>query len=279
MKAMQVSIQMQTIKRMKMLPGGWNSVSGALAFLAACALSACVPGAGGFTTEAVDTNDSMSPKTAAMLRIADATKANGGGSDAVALYQKVVQEHPELHKARTSLAQALLDKGDPALALRNFKDAQKLAPENPENLLGAGQALIALHRPDEAQKEFRVALQKDPANIKAMIGLGVALDAMERHAEAQKYYQKALAIEPQNHAARNNYGLSLALAGKYDEAVAELLPLAKDDGEVGRKARQNMSLSYAMRGDFLNASRWAQIDQKRDDIRNDLKIYGSIARD
>jgi Flp pilus assembly protein TadD len=279
MNAMQVRVQMPTMNLIKMLPGGWGGVSRAVLFLTACALSACIPDAGGFTTGVVDKNQAMSPKTAAMLRIADATKANGGSSDAVNLYQNIVQEHPELHKARTSLAQALLDKGDAALALRNFRDAQKLAPENPENPLGAGQALIALHRPDEAQKDFRIALEKDPANIKAMIGLGVALDAMERHTEAQKYYRKALVIEPQNNAARNNYGLSLALAGKYDEAVAELLPLARDDGEVGRKARQNLSLSYAMRGDFLNASRWAQIDQRRDDIRNDLKIYGSIARD
>jgi Flp pilus assembly protein TadD len=278
MKAMQVSVQMQRMTLMKVLPGGWAGVSRAVLLLTACALSACVP-YGGFTTEVVDTDQAMSPKTAAMLRVADATKANGASSDAANLYQNVVQEHPELPKARTSLAQALLDKGDAALALRNFRDAKKLDPENPENPLGAGQALMTLHRPSEAQKEFRAALQKDPTNVKAMIGLGVALDAMERHPEAQKYYQKALAIEPQNGAARNNYGLSLALTGLHDEAVAELMPLTKEDGEVGRKARQNLSMSYAMRGDFVNASRWAQMDQKTEDIRNDLKVYGSAARD
>jgi Flp pilus assembly protein TadD len=264
---------------MKVLPGRWSSVSRAVLFLTVCALSGCLPEPGGFTTEVVNTDVAMSAKTAAMLRIADATKANGASNDAASLYQNIVQEHPELPKARTALARALLDKGDAALALRNFTDAKKLDPTNAENSLGAGQALIALHRPEEAIKEFRTALQKDSANVKAMIGLGVALDSLERHTEAQKYYHKALAIEPQNSAARNNYGLSLALSGLYDEAVAELMPLSKEEGEVGRKARQNLSLSYAMRGDFLNASRWAQIDQKRDDIRNDLKVYGSLARD
>jgi Flp pilus assembly protein TadD len=269
------------------LPGRRGSISWAALLAAACALSGCLPGmpnfpglpgAGGFTTEVVEADQAMSPKTAAMLRIAEATKANGSSGDAVTLYQNVVQEHPELPKARTSLAQALLDKGDAALALRNFRDAKKLDPENAENPLGAGQALLTLHRPGEAMKEFRLALQKDPANVKAMIGLGVAFDSVEQHPDAQKYYQKALAIEPQNGAARNNYGLSLALAGLYDEAIAELLPLTKEDGEVGRKARQNLSMSYAMRGDFVNASRWAQMDQKTEDIRNDLKVYGSVNR-
>jgi Flp pilus assembly protein TadD len=272
---------MQTMTFLKELPGRRRSVSWTVLFLTASALSACIPGLpgpGGFTTEVVDTDQAMSPKTAAMLRIAEATKANGGSGDAVTLYQNVVLEHPELPKARTSLAQALLDKGDAALALRNFRDAKKLDPGNAENSLGAGQALLALHHPSQAVKEFRTALQKDSTNVKAMIGLGVALDAMEQHPEAQKYYQKALVIEPQNGAARNNYGLSLALTGLHDEAVAALLPLTKEEGEVGRKARQNLSMSYAMRGDFVNASRWAQIDQKADDIRNDLKVYGSVAR-
>jgi Flp pilus assembly protein TadD len=281
-KGMQVSVEMHTMTSWKRLPGRRGSVTGAVLFLTACVLGGCLPGmptlpgTGGFTTEVVETDQAMSPKTAAMLRIAEATKANGSSGDAVTLYQNVVQEHPELPKARTSLAQALLDKGDAALALRNFRDAKKLDPENAANPLGAGQALLALHRPGDAMKEFRLALQKDPANVNAMIGLGVAFDSLEQHPDAQKYYQKALAIEPQNGAARNNYGLSLALTGLHDEAIAELLPLTKEDGEVGRKARQNLSMSYAMRGDFVNASRWAQMDQRTDDIRNDLKVYGSV---
>jgi Flp pilus assembly protein TadD len=269
-------LEMNTLKA---LPRKRGSVSWALLFLTACAVSACIPEPGGFTTEVVDTNQAVSPKTAAMLRIADATKASGDSRDAADLYQHVVQDHPELIKARTSLAEALLDKGDPALALRNFRDARKLDPSDLENTIGAGQALMALHKPSQAQKEFQAALQKDPANVKALNGLGVSLDAAERHEEARRCYQKALAAEPQNGAVRNNYGLSLALSGLHEQAVAELLPLVKEEGQVGRKARQNLAMSYALRGDFVNASRWSQVDLKPDDIRNDLRVYGSIARD
>lgn len=240
-------------------------------------ISACDVESGGFTTEVVKTQDAISPKTTTLLRVADATKANGDSTDATELYQRLLKEHPEVLKARTSLGEALLDKGDPALALRYFNDAKKLDPSNIENMIGAGQAHMARHEPLQAQKEFRAALEKAPSNVSALNGLGVALDAVEKHTQAQKYYQKALAIEPGNKAVRNNYGLSLALNGDHDKAVAELSPLAKESGEVGRKARQNLALSFAMRGDFVNASRWAQIDLKPEDIRNDLKVYGSTA--
>lgn len=250
-------------------------VTGASLLLIAPFIGACEPQAGSFTTEVVPSQDAISPKATAMLRIADATKNNGDTNGAATMYQQVVEDNPNMSKARTSLGEALLDKGDPSLALRYFEEAGKLDPSNLENKIGAGQAYMARHEPLLAQKEFKAVLEKDPANVTALNGLGVALDATEHHREAQKYYKKALQIAPANNAVRNNYGLSLALSGRHDEAVEELSPLAKEDGPVGRKARQNLSLSFAMRGDFVTASRWAQVDQKPDDIRNDLKVYGS----
>jgi Flp pilus assembly protein TadD len=242
-------------------------------------IASCSTQTGGFTRQVVDSQEASpaAPDAQALLRVADATKANGDNADAAELYKRLVKEHPELVKARTSLGQAMLDKGDPALALRYFNDAKKLDPSDVASMVGAGQAHMARHEPLQAQKAFREALAKEPQNVAALNGLGVALDAVESHGLAQENYQKALGIEPGNQAVRNNYGLSLALSGLHEQAVAELLPLAKEEGEVGRKARQNLALSYAMRGDFVTASRWAQIDLKPEDIRNDLKVYGSTA--
>ena len=226
--------------------------------------------------EASDAKQAANLKASTMLRVAKTATANGDAAGSVTLLKRVVTDHPDMPKAKTALAMALLEKGDATAALAYFNEAAAADPADLDNIIGAGQAMLALHQHAKARKKFIAALAKEPGNIQALNGLGVSLDAMEHHRLAQQSYQKALAIEPQNGSLRSNYGLSLALSGLYVEAVAELLPLTKDEGEVGKKARQNLALAYAMQGDFENASRWSLVDQKPEDIRNDLKIYGSV---
>ncbi len=255
--------------------GAFPTAASSAALLIAFAISACTQDQGSFTTELVNTDEAMTSKTATMLKVAGAAQASGDSTNATAVYQQVVKEHPELPKAKTALAQNVLARGDATLALRYFDEARKLDPNNIDNFVGAGQAHVARHEPRLAQKDFKAALDIDPANAKAINGMGVALDATESHEQAQTYYRKALKLDPGDQAIRNNLGLSLALSGRHEEAVAELAPLTEVEGEIGRKARQNLSLSFAMRGDFVNASRWAQVDQKVEEIRNDLRVYGS----
>jgi Flp pilus assembly protein TadD len=250
-------------------------LAAAAIFMTASALAACD---GASTPEAtVVPKDAVSnPNTNSLVSIADATKAGGDAAGASVLYERVLQEHPELTKVRTSLGETMLEQNDPALALRYFKEAGQQNPSDIDNLIGAGQAHLAKHEPRSARKMFEAALKQDASNVVALNGLGVALDSIGRHEEAQNTYRKALAIDAANSAVRNNYGLSLALSGKYDQAVAELSPLANDSGAVGHKARQNLSLTYAMRGDLVSAARYGKADLKDDDVRNDLKVYGSI---
>jgi Flp pilus assembly protein TadD len=256
----------------------WLGIA-ALIVSASVTLTACEAPTGSFETTVVPKEAATSPKTNELVNLADATKASGDPAGASALYERVLQDHPELTKVRTSLGETMLDQNDPALALRYFKEAQQRDPSDIQNLIGAGQAHLAKHEPRSAQKMFETALQIDPSNIVALNGLGVAQDSLGRHEEAQATYRKALAIDAANAAVRNNFGLSFALSGKFDEAISELSPLEKDPGAVGRKARQNLSLTYAMRGDFTTAAKYGKVDLKEEDVRNDLHVYGSIRQD
>lgn len=223
-----------------------------------------------------DPKGGVDPKAAALLKVADTVAASGDTIGAIGLYEKLLNQYPKLNKARTALGEMLLDKGDAALALHYFDEAKTADPNDPQNYVGAGRAQMALNKIDKARDLFKEALTKDPNNVSALIGLGVAFDSRAKHAEAQKNYRKVLALDPSNKPARNNLGLSLALSGQHKQAIAELVPLANDEGPVGRKARQNISLSYGMQGDFVAASKWSKVDLKRDDVKNDLFIYGSV---
>jgi len=254
----------------------WRPHKSACLVLALCSLTACGPGPGNFQTSVVPTESTTSEKTKSLVKIADATKAGGDPADASALYERVLEEHPELTKVRTSLGETKLQQNDPTLALKYFNEASKADPTDISSLIGAGQAHLVKGEPRQARKSFEEALKIDPSNIEALNGLGVCLDTIGLHGEAQKTYKKVLSIDAANSVARNNYGLSLALSKKYKEAISELTPLAADPGAIGRKARQNLSLTYAMQGDFVTAARYGKVDLKDDDIRNDLKLYGSI---
>jgi Flp pilus assembly protein TadD len=234
---------------------------------------------GGFQTTVVDNKDAVNEKAASLIRIADSTRAKGDNATAATLYAKVLEEYPNVTSARTSLAQTLLDSGDGSGALTYFEEAEKLEPDAVSIKLGMAQAYMVQNQPERAIVKFRAVLAKEPKNTEALNGLGVALDVLKKHAEAQKNYLAALKIDPGYKSARNNYGLSLALSGQHEKAVAEMMPLAQEEGLVGRKARQNIAMSFAMRGDLVSAAKWSRTDLEPEDIRNNLRIYGSIRQE
>lgn len=233
----------------------------------------------GLETEIVDPKVAASAQAASMLRVADQTRSKGDDATAAVLYERILASNPNMTQARTSLAETLLDNGDAALALRYFEEAAKLNPGDTRNLVGAGKAYMAQKNTKKAREMFEQALQKEPLNVEAHNGLGVVLDSLKKHGDAQKHYLEILKSNPAHKPARNNYGLSLAFSGNHEKAVAELLPLTKEDGLIGRKARQNIALSYALRGDFVASARWAQLDLQPDEIRNNLRVYGSTQQE
>jgi Tfp pilus assembly protein PilF len=229
---------------------------GLLAALGTSMLAACATQTSDFSVGALNLQDAFRP--AAVPTPGDSARAGTSSAGADAVYRKAIEEHPEIANAQTPLGQALLESGDPALALRYFDGARKLDPGNVDNMIGAGQAHMALQEPHLAQKQFAAALKKEPANIRALNGIGVALDAQKEHEQAQKHYEKVLRLEPGNRTVRNNYGLSLGLSGSYERAIAELSPLARADDEAGEKAKRNIARLNAMREDSATASQLAQ---------------------
>lgn len=250
-----------------------------MALFCATALGGCVGSeAMRFDTTAVRNDEAAGPDTAPLLRLADEMKAAGDSEAASRIYERVLQDQPHMNGVRTSLGQTMLDRDDASGALKHFRAGIEQNPDIIDNYIWAGKAYLALHQPRPARAMFEDALEKDSRSVDALNGLGVSLDSLRRHQEAQKAYVRALAVDTKNGAVRNNYGLSLALGGDFDRAIAELTPLASDEGLVGLKARQNLALAYGMKGDLVSAARYGKADYDDEAVRNDLRVYGSIER-
>jgi tetratricopeptide (TPR) repeat protein len=69
-------------------------------------------------------------------------------------------------------AQAKAEKGEVAIADKDFREAIKTSPSNSEGYVNLGNLLLASGKHTEAKEQFREALQRSPQNCRALEGLG-----------------------------------------------------------------------------------------------------------
>lgn len=92
---------------------------------------------------------------------------------------------------------ALLGQGKEAEAYRQFKEAEKLAPEFAEAKYNIAMMLDAMNRPKEALQYYAEALSLDPAMAEAHNNYANVLVKVGRDAEAETHYKKALELLPE----------------------------------------------------------------------------------
>jgi Flp pilus assembly protein TadD len=257
-----------------------NAVSGLV--LAALALSGCATGtretkptAASATAEA---SDQRHERAAVALQTGRATQAKQ-------MYASILGGAPDDPAALAGLGEAEILLGDDAAALEHSRKAAELAGERTEikarALRNAGIALLLTGRAAEAEQALEMAVELDSTSWRAWNALGRARDARQAWDEARAAYDKALALttdqgpvlnnlgmsrlsakdyaaaaalfvraleaSPDLAAAETNLRLALALAGRYEEAVAGLDAAGLPD------ALNNAGYAALLRGDYVHA--------------------------
>lgn len=118
------------------------------------------------------------------------------GKDALPALQKTVELAPGDAEAHLHLGNALMDGGQPDLAMPYFMRALELAPGFAEALSRLGDALQAQGHVKEAGECYRGALELDPALAMAHVGKGDILQAQQQFQLAQTSYRQALTLAP-----------------------------------------------------------------------------------
>ena len=108
-------------------------------------------------------------------------------SCAISAFEAAVHHDPNSWEARFNLSLALLQKHDPAGAVRELKVATRIQPDNPLGHIALGQALSELGQNEAASEEFKFALRFDPKSVPALEGLAKALIAQKRYSAAIAY--------------------------------------------------------------------------------------------
>jgi tetratricopeptide (TPR) repeat protein len=177
-------------------------------------------------------------------------KLMNGGNFFAAFHdlQKVVARWPNCAECRALLGLAQLGAGSWASALREINQAATLVMNRPKENRQAAPLVLAgvteewRAKPDRAAGFFSQALAAEPANALALEEMGRALLASNQSQRATPYLEKAI----QNNApeeARLMLGRAQFLAGKVEDARAELTRFRADGGREGGSAATR--LAYA----------------------------------
>lgn len=178
-------------------------------------------------------------------------------SEAVPVYERILQEQPEHPEALHLLGVAKLQTGEPKAALQLLERAVAFAPENAKIQNNLGTVLLALGRPAEAADRFRAAAKCNSEFADAQFNLGNALGSMGTTEEASAAYREALRIDPGHGAASNNLGAIHQGRGE-PQAAAELYRNALDSAPQSVEFRSNLVAALEMLNRLEEAEQEAQ---------------------
>jgi Flp pilus assembly protein TadD len=210
-----------------------------------------------------------------LMHMADKARERGELPVAASLYRKAHDEEPQRVKPLVSLGQVLMEMQLPDQAAEAFSAGLVIDSHNLEALRGLGNARLALHQPEQAIPPLKQALSISANDFRVLNALGVAYDMSEDHPGALQYYRTGLKLAPDNTALRSNYALSLALAGKTDDALETIAPLANAEVTTSQQ-RQTMALVYGLAGNTAEAERLSRIDLDEAAVKANMERIAAL---
>jgi Flp pilus assembly protein TadD len=246
--------------------GALPAAGAVLALLLSLGLAGCDTPPGKQPNAAAST---VTPDT--LMRVADTSRQSGDLAQAAALYLRVAEMQPTNIKPLLELGSVYGQMHLPKDAAQAYQAAVAVDPKNTTALRGLANAELESGNPAAAIRNIQAAQAVQP-DWRSDNSLGVAYDMMSDHASAQGAYRDGLKLAPGNLQLTNNLGLSLALAGDFAQALP-LLERTASDPKATPRMRQNLALAYGLSGDDKKAAEIAKIDLDAAGVQENLGYY------
>lgn len=172
------------------------------------------------TSSVSSTSTSQNSQVLELLNKADKFRESQKYTEALAVYDQVLQLDPKLKSARWGQCYGLNVLQRYEEALKSCELALSLDPNYTEALSSRGYAFNALKRYQEALKSYEQALKIKPDYFEAWVNQAATLYNLQRYDEALVAYNKVLQFKPNYPEAWNNKGTALT-ALKNDQAALE----------------------------------------------------------
>jgi Flp pilus assembly protein TadD len=197
-------------------------------------------------------------------------------SNAVGMYQDILKEEPDNHKARLGLAYAHRKAGQLEQSIDIYQTLNAANPQDPVVKVEMAKIYIAQQNALEAQTILKEILTEYPKDSVGLNLMGVSYDLEGKHKQAQEYYIKAREISPKELGIQSNLGLSLALSGKYKEAIQILTKVSRNSAATPRD-RQNLAIAYGLSGDLDRADQYFGTDLDPKSVKQNRAFLQSLA--
>lgn len=163
---------------------------------------------------------------------------------AIDLLRRAVASDPEAGMAHTNLGVALVEAGQPELALASLDRGVALEP-SPQAHFSRGVAQLALQQHEAAAQSFAAVVAQQPTHVEAHFNRGSALMALQRWDEALASLGQVLQLHPRHVSALVNRGQVHAALGHGLEALA--------DHDQAIAIEPGRAAAWSARGEALHA--------------------------
>ncbi len=211
-----------------------------------------------------------------LVEVRGATKQNAEASywlarsyqsEGTGAYTRLQESFPDSWRACQLRAEASASRGDFDDALKDFRAALALRPNEPELHEALGELYLDHHSDDAAaERELEQALTLDPSRTRALYLLGRLFVQTKDSDKALPYLERALRLQPDFVQANSLLGTVYVRLGRFADAIPKLLKAAPSDHygnvhyqlflayrKLGRTelARKELTLSQDLRRSYL----------------------------
>ncbi len=140
---------------------------------------------------------------------------------ALAAFERAIEENPRATTAYISAGEIYYQKGDVNAAQGRFETAGEVDPSNFVAHYKNGLMLQLLNRPAEAVAAYLRSLVINPYDFNANLNIATAYLQLNDSRQAITYAEQAVKIDRKSAVARVNLGVVYAKVGRHKDAVAE----------------------------------------------------------
>lgn len=194
-------------------------------------------------------------------------------------YTSAAAHYRQLYERESSDIGALIGYGrnlryasQPLESIKVLKAGTKKHGDDAAILLELAKAQLASAFINDSKETLAKVRALDPDNWDVQSFAGILHDRVGDHEQAQISYHQALNGSPGNPIILNNLALSFAQSGDLDKGIATLESVVQSENSTPQ-LRQNLSLLYALKGDFKRAEFLARQDLPEDMVKKNLATF------
>jgi tetratricopeptide (TPR) repeat protein len=152
-------------------------------------------------------------------------------------------------------------------AIDYYYEAEKLNPDNIENLLRLGRLLILEDRVEESKVLLEHSTDISPESVSAHALLSIVYEDLEKYDKASDEHKTLNKLEPENYIHLKNLGYTERIRGKYDSAI-EALTKATKLNDTDPEIYEMLGDLYRIKGS--EAKKWKRYE---DELKYYQKAY------